>query len=78
MQETHNMPAVRKAFMPDGQPQWSIIPLSNIRQSCMLFPNYKKTEVSIWDTKDCILDTCTDFRVNNFLSLYTYQTVYLS
>ncbi|KIY69492.1 hypothetical protein CYLTODRAFT_452584 [Cylindrobasidium torrendii FP15055 ss-10] len=77
MGETHNMASVQKVFTPDGQPQWSIIPLSNIRQSTMLIPNYKKTNVSTWDTDACILDTCTHFRVNNYLSLYSFQTIYL-
>ncbi|KIY73463.1 hypothetical protein CYLTODRAFT_216470 [Cylindrobasidium torrendii FP15055 ss-10] len=77
MGDTHNMASLQKVFMPDGQPQWSIIPLSNIRQSTMLIPNYKKTDVSVWDTDTCILDTCTHFRVNNYLSLYSFQTVYL-
>ncbi|KIY61622.1 hypothetical protein CYLTODRAFT_362598, partial [Cylindrobasidium torrendii FP15055 ss-10] len=74
----HNMPSVKKALSSDGvTPAWSIIPLSNIRQSCMLFPDFGRTPVSVWDTDNCVLDTCSDFLVNNWLSLFTYQTVYM-
>ncbi|KIY60733.1 hypothetical protein CYLTODRAFT_363744 [Cylindrobasidium torrendii FP15055 ss-10] len=73
---THNMVSVSKDIF-QGAPRWSIIPLSNIRQSCMLVPNFGKTDVRIWDTEASVLDTCTHFFINNWLSLYSYQTLYL-
>ncbi|KAF8988516.1 hypothetical protein BDZ89DRAFT_974912 [Hymenopellis radicata] len=39
--KTHNMVGVERAYLADGTtPAWSIIPLANVRQSCMLFPNF--------------------------------------
>lgn len=77
---THNLPQLEKAFDAAGNPIYSIIPLSNIRQSCMLIPNFKEsvTPRHVWDTDDSVLDTCTHFYVNNWLNLYTYRTVYLA
>ncbi|KIY62218.1 hypothetical protein CYLTODRAFT_183523 [Cylindrobasidium torrendii FP15055 ss-10] len=78
VRKIHNMPSVKKAFGPDGVTHaWSIIPLSNICQSCMLFPDFGRTAATVWDTNACVLDTCSDFLVNNWLSLFTYQTVYM-
>ncbi|KIY65398.1 hypothetical protein CYLTODRAFT_379482, partial [Cylindrobasidium torrendii FP15055 ss-10] len=68
---SHNMVSVSKEMF-QGAPRWSIIPLSNIRQSCMLVPDFKKTNSRIWDTDKCVLDTCTHFYINNWLSLYSY------
>lgn len=73
---THNLVSVSKQ-LSQGAPAWSIIPLCNIRQSCMLVPDFKKTPRSVWDTSDSVLDTCTHFFVNNWASLYSYQTIYL-
>ncbi|KIY63769.1 hypothetical protein CYLTODRAFT_125515 [Cylindrobasidium torrendii FP15055 ss-10] len=78
MRDTHNMPSVSKPPMgSDGAPPWSIIPLSNIRQSCMLFPKFGTINRKVWDTNKSVLDTCSTFYVNNWLSLFTYQTVYM-
>ncbi|TRM57623.1 hypothetical protein BD626DRAFT_514014 [Schizophyllum amplum] len=57
----------------------AIIPLANIRQSCMLTPLYG-TRLDIasqaqW-TSDNVLDHCNDFLVNNWQSMYTYKTVW--
>lgn len=71
------MASVSRDIEQDGTHSWSIIPLFNIRQSCMLMPHFGKTKRSVWDTDKSVLDTCTHFRVNNWTSLYTYQTVYL-
>lgn len=57
-----------------GQAQGAIIPLANIRQSCMLTPSR-----TVWDrtwTTDNILDRCDSFLVNNLQSKYSYQTIY--
>lgn len=78
MRNTHNMASVSKApLAADHSPPWSIIPLSNIRQSCMLTPKYGIIKKNIWDTDTSVLDTCNTFYVNNWLSLFTYQTVYM-
>ena len=52
----------------------SIIPLSSIRQTCMLTPSKHIWEES-W-TSDTVLDECQSFFVNNLQSKYAYQTIY--
>ncbi|KAJ3713054.1 hypothetical protein C8R42DRAFT_593567 [Lentinula raphanica] len=76
-QKSHNMTTVHKLPLIDGIIPWSIIPLSNIRQSCMLIPRYdrKSPDSSSWNSSN-ILDKGNHFLVNNWSSLYTYQTLY--
>jgi hypothetical protein len=57
-----------------GQEQGCIIPLMNIRQSCMLVPS-RATWDHTWNSEN-ILDKCDSFFVNNLQSKYAYQTVY--
>lgn len=57
-----------------GQAQGMIIPLTDIRQSCMLTPG-KATWDLTW-TSENILDKCDSFLVNNMQSKYSYQTIY--
>lgn len=76
-QTTHNMVTVRKsALLSDSAPPWSIIPVSNIRQSCMLTPNLQKTSFRTSWTSSNILDSADTFLVNNWTSVYTYKTIY--
>ncbi|KAJ3966097.1 hypothetical protein EV361DRAFT_809606, partial [Lentinula raphanica] len=58
----------------NGVPQGAVIPLSNIRQNCMLVPS-KASWGEDWNS-DNILDRCSSFFVNNLQSKYTYQTIY--
>ncbi|KAJ3710810.1 hypothetical protein C8R42DRAFT_596614 [Lentinula raphanica] len=76
-QSTHNMACVHKLPLIDGIVPWSIIPLSNIRQSCMLIPRHDRnsSKHTIW-TSSNVLDHATHFLVNNWSSLYTYKTLY--
>lgn len=71
----HNMASIQKI---EGDRSWSIIPLSNIRQSCMLIPRFNKhtdkSQIS-W-TSDTVLDSASSFLVNNWTSVYSYQTLY--
>lgn len=55
--------------------QGAILPLSQIRQSCMLFPMFPAVVPSHW-TPTNILDHATSFLVNNWLSKYTYQSIW--
>lgn len=76
---SHNMSTVKKSpLQSDGSCPWSIIPLTNIRQSCMLIPNLKKVPTSMQPflTSSNILDTANTFLVNNWSSVYTYKTIY--
>ena len=73
-QNIHNMATVSKGPpIQNGHCLWSIIPLSNIRQSCMLTPNFALVPISdqsSWTTLN-ILDTAPSFFVNNWSSIYT-------
>ena len=77
--KTHNMPSVQKAYLRDGlTPTWSIVPLANVRQACQLIPHFGKTPCGDDWTPSNVLDKVDTLLVNNWLSLYTYQTVYKS
>ena len=77
--QTHGMYQVTKATDSQGRTSGAIIPLSNIHQSCMLFPSFKgKQDELISDTLQYnnILDKFSTFFVNNWLNQYSYQTIY--
>ncbi|PPQ81799.1 hypothetical protein CVT26_010042 [Gymnopilus dilepis] len=59
-----------------GRRPGTIIPLTNIRQSCMLFPAFPREGVPPEWTSENILDQTDTFYVNNWLSKYTYHTIY--
>ena len=79
--KTHGMYKVFPAYDSQGRQQGSIIPLSNIRQSCMLIPVFPKPRTQKdqnlegW-TPGNVLDKAKAFLINNFLDLYTFQTVW--
>ena len=74
-QKVHNMASVQKAPLKNGAPPWSIIPLINIHQSCMLFPKFRDLLVGELSSL-AVLDDCNSFLVNNWVSVYTYKTIY--
>lgn len=58
----------------------AVIPLSNIRQSCMLIPKFSEEsqlpqDEKKWNSSN-VLDMADTFYLNNWLDLYTYNTVY--
>jgi hypothetical protein len=55
--------------------QGAILPLTKIRQSCMLFPIFPAVVPSHW-TATNVLDHATSFLVNNWLSKYSYQSIW--
>ena len=65
---------VEPAKNSKGLAQGSIIPLTNIRQTCMLTPG-KSIWDGAWNTKN-ILDECDSFFINNLQSKYGYETIY--
>ena len=71
----HNMYVVKTNLRTDGQPVASIIPLSSVRQSCMLIPQFGRVADKQLTSQN-VLDRCTSFLVNNWTSMYTYQTVW--
>lgn len=74
-EKNHLMYSVKKAMRPDGSPSGIVIPLTSIRQSCMLFPTYGSSMDKTWTTTN-VLDKCSSFLLNNWLDLYTYKTVW--
>ncbi|KAJ7114839.1 hypothetical protein C8R44DRAFT_585507, partial [Mycena epipterygia] len=54
----------------------SIIPLTNIHQTCQLFPNFHRNNVDMKWTTDNVLDECTSFFVKSWASLYAYQSIW--
>jgi hypothetical protein len=53
----------------------AILPLSQICQSCMLFPIFPKDVPSDWIPTN-VLDLDKSFLVNNWLSKYSYQGIW--
>ncbi|KAL0563974.1 hypothetical protein V5O48_018083 [Marasmius crinis-equi] len=73
--DLHGFYSVSKAYGPDKTtPQWSFIPLCNIRQTCMLIPNFKKSPLSDEWTSQNVLDKADHFFVNNRQSVPRYKT----
>ena len=61
--------------LPNDRTEATVIPLSNIRQGCMLFPDFTQGVRSDWSSKN-VLDLGQTFFLNNWQSKYTYQTIY--
>ena len=72
--QNSGMYRVEPAKYSNGMAQGAIIPLTDIRQTCMLTPA-RSTWDTTWSTEN-ILDKCNSFLVNNLQSKYSYQTVY--
>ena len=72
----HGLYRVSKAYDSQGKPQGAIIPLSNIRQNCMLTPVFKDADEEQTWRADNVLDLAETFWVNNWASKYIYQTVW--
>ena len=71
---TTGMYKIDPSIGANGVAQGAIVPLSHIRQSCMLVPSR-----GIWEeawTSQNILDNCSSFFVNNLQTKYTYQNIY--
>jgi hypothetical protein len=77
---------IKKITAPSTQPsssteaqvtrvQGAILPLSCIRQSCMLFPIFPASVPTHW-TPNSVLDDASSFYINNWLSKYSYQTIW--
>ncbi|KAH9913037.1 uncharacterized protein B0H18DRAFT_888938 [Fomitopsis serialis] len=77
---THLMYAVnRPPLRSDGLPQGKIIPVSQIRQSCQLVPAYPDRSQGVvppdW-TSENVLDKADKLFINNWASMYSYQTMW--
>ncbi len=74
--KVHGMYQISKATDTHGRWQGAIIPLTNIRQSCMLFPVFKGVPAEAKWHYDNVLDRADTFLINNWLSKYSYQTIW--
>ena len=75
-EDYHEMYAVKKSPPnADGSFPGKVIPLSSIRQTCQLVPNFGRTVPMDWTT-DNVLDKCDSFLLNCFTSKYAYQTIW--
>jgi hypothetical protein len=76
--ENHgNMYVVKKVTPPQGnRTSGAVIPLSNIRQSCMLMPLLFSMDVPSTWCRDNVLDLSTSFLLNNWLNEYSYHTIW--
>lgn len=77
----HGMYTVSPSKDAHGYPVGVIIPLTSIRQTCMLIPIFPKPQSPIYQESlkwahDNVLDLCPSFLVNNLLDLYSYQTIH--
>lgn len=77
---THRMYTVKKAApSANGVLQGKIVPVSQIRQSCHLCPQFPAGPQGVvppeWTT-DNVLDLATHFHLNNWGSKYAYQTLW--
>ncbi|KAJ3512046.1 hypothetical protein NMY22_g15452 [Coprinellus aureogranulatus] len=66
---THGMYRIMKAYDGQHKPQGAVIPLSNIRQSCMLTPVFKDADEEQNWRADNVLDLADTFWVNNWAML---------
>ena len=79
--KTHGMYQISKAYDSQKRQQGSVILLSDIRQSCMLFPIFPKSmapsdsDYMEWKP-DNVLDLAKTFLISNWLSKYSYQTLW--
>ncbi|KAJ7896871.1 hypothetical protein B0H13DRAFT_1623692 [Mycena leptocephala] len=76
-EDNHDMYAIsvspRRA---NGFSHASIVSLTDIRQTCQLFPNFGRNDVAPAWTTDNVLDLYNTFFINNWASLYAYQSIW--
>ncbi|KAF8876593.1 hypothetical protein CPB84DRAFT_1817663 [Gymnopilus junonius] len=74
---THGMYQISKSKPDkDGRRPGEVIPLSSIRQSCMLFPVFREAPDEKYWKPSNVLDKAEKFLINNWLSKYSYQTLW--
>lgn len=71
---------ISPAFDSQKRRQGAIVPLSSIRQSCMLSPVFGPQKERVWGQQHWspynVLDTAESFYLNNWHCKYAYQTIY--
>jgi hypothetical protein len=75
--------SISKSKDTRGQPMGAIVPLNQIRQTCMLTPDFSaKTltseKLDRWAKDPSLVSKeCEKFRVNPYQSLHSFQTIYV-
>ncbi|THU88046.1 hypothetical protein K435DRAFT_866659 [Dendrothele bispora CBS 962.96] len=72
----HGLFSVTKSADSEGNPSGGIVSLSEIRQTCMLVPDYFSRERPLSWSSILALDQCKKFLINPFQSQYSYMTIY--
>ncbi|KAJ7754747.1 hypothetical protein B0H14DRAFT_2540813 [Mycena olivaceomarginata] len=54
----------------------SIVHLTDIRQTCQVFPKFGRADVDRDWTTDTVLDQCMAFYLNNWGSMYAYKSIW--
>jgi hypothetical protein len=78
----HGLPSISKSRDIKGQPMGAVVPLSDIRQTCMLTPDFTARstleKLEAWGKNPTLVQKeCEKFLVNPYQSLYSFQTVYV-
>ncbi|KAJ7310160.1 hypothetical protein DFH08DRAFT_757211 [Mycena albidolilacea] len=60
----------------NGFANTSIVHLTDIQQTCQLFPKFGRADVDRDWMTDTILDQCTAFYLNNWGSMYAYKSIW--
>ena len=71
-----SMYSIKSTWNLEGVPLGAVIPVSEIRQSCMLIPKYENSESEGEWTSTNVLDKCLSFFINNWQYKYAYQTIW--
>jgi len=67
---------VTRSFSSDGQQQYGIVELADIRRGCQLVPKFGRSAVDQNLTAKTVLDGYNDFYLNNRLDKDLYRSVY--
>lgn len=70
------MYTIKPTWRSEGVPLGAVVPLSDIRQSCMLIPKYKDSGAEGDWTSANVPDKCSSFVINNWQHMYAYQTIW--
>lgn len=70
------MYTIKPTWNSVGAPLGAVVPLSQIRQSCMLIPKNKDSSTERDWTSANVLDKCSSFVINNWQHKYAYQTIW--
>ena len=59
---------------PNGRPKAAVVRLDSVLASCHLIPKFGRVAPRTWEMSG-VLDECTEFFVNSYLSLDTFAKI---